>query len=40
MKGKSKELFIEKVEDPGPILLRELLCGSKPKTIISPYTHR
>ncbi|XP_022177506.1 uncharacterized protein LOC111038632 [Myzus persicae] len=38
--SKSKEQFIEQVENPGPLLLRDLLCGSKPKTIISPYTHR
>jgi len=38
--GKSKEHFIECLENPEPILLRDLLCGSKPKTIISPYTHR
>ncbi|XP_060854201.1 uncharacterized protein LOC132932032 [Rhopalosiphum padi] len=38
--SKSEEQFIEHVENPGPLLLRDLLCGSKPKTIISPYTHR
>ncbi|XP_025196411.1 uncharacterized protein LOC112595425 [Melanaphis sacchari] len=38
--GKSGEKFIEQVENPGPLLLRDLLCGSKPKTIISPYTQR
>ncbi|VVC44055.1 Acyl-CoA N-acyltransferase,GNAT domain [Cinara cedri] len=38
--GKSKEQIIEQVENPGPLLLSDLLCGSKPKTIISPYTHR
>ncbi|XP_008187590.1 uncharacterized protein LOC100164814 isoform X2 [Acyrthosiphon pisum] len=38
--SKSKEQFIEQFENPGPLLLRDLLCGSKPKTIISPYTHR
>ncbi|XP_050542665.1 tRNA (guanine(37)-N1)-methyltransferase isoform X2 [Daktulosphaira vitifoliae] len=35
-----KEYYIEKTENPTPILLTDLLCGSKPKTIISPYTHR
>lgn len=38
--SKLEEQFIEQVENPGPLLLRDLLCGSKPKTIISPYTHR
>ncbi|CAI6347770.1 unnamed protein product [Macrosiphum euphorbiae] len=38
--NKSKEQFFEQFENPGPLLLRDLLCGSKPKTIISPYTHR
>lgn len=40
MQCESKEQFIEQTENSGPVLLRDLLCGSKPKTIISPYTHR
>ncbi|XP_050433412.1 uncharacterized protein LOC126841139 [Adelges cooleyi] len=38
--GRTKEYFVEQTEDPSTVLLKDLLCGSKPKTIISPYTHR